>query len=189
MKPHQEDVRHRILVAARSEFAAYGLAGARIDRIARDGRASKERLYAYFSDKSALFQAVLDLNSREFFEAVPLHPNDVAGFVGGVFDHAVHNPEHLRILTWARLDGIAYELPPGPTDHDHKLAAIRDAQAAGRIDASWNADELLTLLFSLGLARAQAPGVILHKDSPENLLRHRRAAVEAAKRLLAPTSP
>jgi AcrR family transcriptional regulator len=37
----QDDVRHRILLAAREEFAAHGLAGARVDRIARSGRSTR----------------------------------------------------------------------------------------------------------------------------------------------------
>ena len=48
-----------ILAAARAEFAHYGLAGARIDRIARTAQASKERLYAHFGDKETLFREVL----------------------------------------------------------------------------------------------------------------------------------
>src|SRR3981189_168640 len=50
------ELRGEILAAARTEFAQYGLAGARIDRIAGSAHASKERLYAHFADKEALFR-------------------------------------------------------------------------------------------------------------------------------------
>src|SRR6185312_3269195 len=58
MRPAGEATRERILAAAKTEFSARGLAGARINRIATDAHASKERLYAYFPSKEALFAAV-----------------------------------------------------------------------------------------------------------------------------------
>jgi AcrR family transcriptional regulator len=77
------ELRDEILAAARAEFARHGLAGARIDRIATSASASKERLYSYYGDKAALFQAVLDLNTAEFFAAVRLDADDVCAEAQG----------------------------------------------------------------------------------------------------------
>lgn len=52
--------RRRILAAATSEFAAKGLAGARVDQIAARALVSKRMLYHYFGDKEALWLAVLE---------------------------------------------------------------------------------------------------------------------------------
>ena len=52
--------RRRILVAATTDFAAKGLAGARVDEIAQRARVSKRMLYHYFGDKEALWLAVLE---------------------------------------------------------------------------------------------------------------------------------
>jgi TetR/AcrR family transcriptional regulator len=52
--------RRRILSAATSEFAAKGLAGARVDEIAARARVSKRMLYHYFGHKEALWLAVLE---------------------------------------------------------------------------------------------------------------------------------
>jgi TetR/AcrR family transcriptional regulator len=52
--------RRRILAAATSEFAAKGLAGARVDEIAERARVSKRMLYHYFGHKDALWLAVLE---------------------------------------------------------------------------------------------------------------------------------
>jgi TetR/AcrR family transcriptional regulator len=52
--------RRRILDAATSEFAAKGLAGARVNEIARRARVNKRMLYHYFGDKEALWLAVLE---------------------------------------------------------------------------------------------------------------------------------
>lgn len=49
-----------ILAAATLEFAEYGLAGARVDRIAERAALNKRLIYYYFTDKDNLFTAVLE---------------------------------------------------------------------------------------------------------------------------------
>jgi len=49
-----------ILAAARDEFSRYGLAGARVDRIADNAKLNKRLIYYYFKSKDDLFQAVLE---------------------------------------------------------------------------------------------------------------------------------
>jgi AcrR family transcriptional regulator len=49
-----------ILLAARDEFALYGLAGARVDRIAERAEINKRLIYYYFKSKDDLFLAVLE---------------------------------------------------------------------------------------------------------------------------------
>ncbi|WP_104181219.1 TetR family transcriptional regulator [Arthrobacter sp. B0490] len=183
--PSPTDVRSRILLAARTEFATCGLAGARIDRIAKAASASKERLYAHFTDKATLFQAVLDTNAAEFHEAVVLDPADVPAFVGAVFDHAYEHPDILRMLTWARLEGVDYDLPGG-TSPDAKLTAVRKAQDLGHVDASWAPEELLPILFGIAQAWVQAPLVAHENAATTPLSAHRACAVEAARRVVGP---
>jgi AcrR family transcriptional regulator len=189
MKSTTEDVRQRVLLAARKEFAAYGLAGARIDRVAREARASKERLYAYFSDKEALFTAVLDLNLAEFFAAVQLTPEDVPGFVGAVVDHSIAHPEHIRMLTWARLDDLKFQPMIDHAVPAANLEAIREAQRLGLVDPDWDPVQLLELLLSIALVWAQAPEVGYSHAMDAAVVASRRAAsVEAARRIIAPSS-
>ena len=180
------DVRSRVLMAARAEFAERGLAGARIDRIAAEAKASKERLYAYFTDKATLFQAVLDADAAEFHAAVVLDPTDVAGFVGAVFDASARHPEHLRMLTWARLEGIAYQLPDDVVPH-HKVEALAQAQRDGAVDPGWRPEDLLELLFSVAHAWIQTP--VRPEDQVSSPAEQRAAAVEAARRIIAVPAP
>ncbi len=49
-----------ILTAARDEFAAFGLGGARMDRIAERAEVNKRLIYYYFESKESLFLAVLE---------------------------------------------------------------------------------------------------------------------------------
>jgi len=55
-----EATREAILIAATDEFAAYGLGGARVDRIAERAGINKRMLYYYFGQKEDLFLAVLE---------------------------------------------------------------------------------------------------------------------------------
>ena len=89
-----------------------GLAGARIDRIAKAADASKERLYAHFRDKEALFRSVVATDAAEFFAAVTLRPDAIPEFVGDIYDLTCRRPEHLRMMTWASLEGFALDPPP-----------------------------------------------------------------------------
>lgn len=59
----------RILAAAESEFARYGLGGARVDRIAARAGANKRMLYYYFGNKDDLFLAVLEKSYRRIRDA------------------------------------------------------------------------------------------------------------------------
>lgn len=56
----------RILAAAQTEFAAHGLSGARVDRIAQAAKVNKAMLYYHFHSKERLYLAVL----RGFFDGV-----------------------------------------------------------------------------------------------------------------------
>jgi AcrR family transcriptional regulator len=193
MRSDGEATRSRILEAARTEFATSGLAGARVDRIAAAGSASKERLYAYFGDKQALFHTVLELNQHEVADAIPIDVDDLPGFVGRVFDHTMTHPEHLRMLHWARLEGVSASL----VDEDRsRLFPERDlvarAQADGRIDDDWDPEDLVALLFGLATTWASAPGIFADwglETTPELVARRRASAVRAAAKLVQPATP
>lgn len=71
--------REAILAAARDEFAAHGLGGARVERIAERASVNKKLLYHYFVDKDDLFRAVMEeayLHIRQAEQA--LHLTDLA---------------------------------------------------------------------------------------------------------------
>ncbi len=176
-----------ILAAARAEFAQYGLAGARIDRIARTAQASKERIYAHFGDKEALFREVLATDSAEFFTAISLRRGSVPDFVGDVYDVARDHPEHLRMITWARLEGFALDEPleDGEPVFADSIAAIEAAQADGHVDPTWEPTDLIALLVAVGMAWATSPHPDASTDDPAIIARRRAAAVEAAARIIA----
>ena len=60
LSPRAAATRQRILDAALAEFAAKGLAGARVDEIAARAGANKRMLYAHFGNKEDLWLTVLE---------------------------------------------------------------------------------------------------------------------------------
>ena len=181
------ELRGEILAAARAEFAQYGLAGARIDRIVRSSQASKERLYAHFGDKETLFREVVTADFAGFFDAVTLRPDDVPEFVGAIYDLARTQPEHHRMITWAKLEGFTLDEPRAGDDEpifSHAIAAIEAAQASGHVDRTWLPTDLLVLLFGVALAWAHTPHPDAVTDDVAVIASRRAAAVEAATRII-----
>lgn len=179
-------LRTQILDEARAEFARHGLAGARIDRIAGAARASKERLYAHFGDKESLFREVVAIDVADFYRSVTLHADAVPEFAGAVYDLARTRPEHLRMITWAKLEGFVLDEPraDGEPIFEKAVATIEGAQAAGQLDPAWEPADLLVLLFALGFAWAHAPGPDAASTDSALIARQRSAAVEAARRIV-----
>jgi TetR/AcrR family transcriptional regulator len=58
--------RQKIIDAARHEFAEYGLAGARVERIAKRAGVNKAMIYYHFSSKDLLYEGVV----KNFFQVV-----------------------------------------------------------------------------------------------------------------------
>ncbi|UVO12933.1 TetR family transcriptional regulator [Mycobacterium sp. SVM_VP21] len=186
MRRNATELRGQILDAARAEFARHGLAGSRIDRIAREAHASKERLYAHFGDKEALFRDVVATDVTAFYRSVTLLPDAVPEFAGDVYDLGRNSPEHVRMVTWARLEGLSLEEPHGDgrAIFEHAVTAIETAQTAGYVDSSWEPLDLLALLFGIGLAWAHSPEPYETLTDRAVIARQRRAAVEAARRIV-----
>jgi AcrR family transcriptional regulator len=66
----------RVLAVAREEFSDKGLAGARVEKIARDVGVTKQLLYHYYGSKEGLFVAVLDETSRSIHAEIAAFDTD-----------------------------------------------------------------------------------------------------------------
>lgn len=184
MRSAGEATRDRILVAAKREFAAFGLAGARINRVAAEAKASKERLYAYFASKEELFAAVMEQWTVETTVETALRGSDLPGYVGRLFDNYLAHPENARLQEWADL-----EAPNIMSENDirrqtlrPKVAEIRQGQAEGHIDPTWNPSELLLVITDIARTLALPPG---GSSSARTCAQRREAAVDAVRRLIA----
>lgn len=176
-----------LLEAATAEFAEYGFAGARIDRIAERAGVNKRLLYVYFGDKNQLFDAVVQEQTEAVLEAAPLDDGDLCAFAIARFDFVLANPESRRIAAWRtfeRTDPSEVELRAYRT----RIEAVERAQAAGQVRADIPAADLFAFVLRITESWLSAPPA-LHattgKDplSPKRLRAH-RAALEAAVRSL-----
>lgn len=107
MSRNPEETRARLLAAARVEFAAHGLAGARVDRIAKAAGVNKERIYAYFGSKEKLYDVVARLALERIRVVTPMsiHEGETVGdFVRRVFEVHRQDPTFIRILMWEALE-------------------------------------------------------------------------------------
>ncbi|MFD9823159.1 TetR/AcrR family transcriptional regulator [Streptomyces violascens] len=97
------ETKRLLLDAARAEFAEYGIAGARVNRIAEKAGVNKERIYGHFGNKEGLFNEVLAKAMAELAEAVRPGEGPAGEYVGRVFDFHNEDPTLLRLLMFEAL--------------------------------------------------------------------------------------
>ncbi|SEC22085.1 DNA-binding transcriptional regulator, AcrR family [Nocardioides exalbidus] len=150
--------RARILEAARVEFAEFGFAGARVDRIAERAQANKAQLYSYFGNKDALFDAVLDDALVSIVDAVPIDAADLPGYAVRLYDHYLDEPWVIRLATWTRLERRpSGPLTPEPMPREpEKLAAIAAAQEDGLVDPTLSPAEVFGTVIALSMTWSPA---------------------------------
>src|SRR6476620_3395601 len=107
-KPQRRDpvaTRRKLLTAARREFAASGLAGARVDEIAARAGVNKQLVYHYFGDKDALYLAVLEWVYEEIraqerklnLEGLPPE-GAIKKLIESSFDHLAAHTDFIALL-------------------------------------------------------------------------------------------
>ncbi|MGK5734250.1 TetR family transcriptional regulator [Streptomyces sp. URMC 124] len=147
-----EATKARIFAAATAEFAAHGIAGARIDRIAREAKANKQLIYAYFGDKAELFSQVLQRALLELASAVPVDADDPDCYVDRLMEYHKAHPELLRLLLWEGLEYGENEIPHEAerrSRYDSKAAAFATAQEEGKVDPGLPPRHLVFLISAL----------------------------------------
>ncbi|MBA4022951.1 MAG: TetR/AcrR family transcriptional regulator [Gordonia sp.] len=172
--------KQRIIDAARAEFADHGLAGARIDRIATTAKASKERLYAYYGDKESLFHAILDEDFGRFLDSVAFDADDLPGYAVAVFDDLRRSPHVQRLMLWGQLQGQAARVrqqADANPQWEARLDAIRRAQSARVIEATWEPADVLAMIFGIVSCWVITPGSDGNVDLDPGVLETRRQIV------------
>jgi AcrR family transcriptional regulator len=175
--------RARILDSAEAEFAAYGIAGARVDRIAEKAPANKALIYKYFGNKDLLFDAVFTQRVLAFVDEVEFDAADLPGYAGRAFDLYETYPNTLRLTTWYQLERADAALSAIVVSNRNKLDKIAEAQAAGVLKTDFSPLELLTEVRALAMS--------WHLHTPELFVmrrpgraRCREIVVESVRRLV-----
>ncbi len=110
-----EGMRLRILEAAKQEFAAHGLAGARVDRIAANAGANKRMLYYHVGNKDDLYLEVLEAAYEKIrveergLDLEHLDPPEaIERLIGFTWNYFLRNPEFLALLNTENLARARY---------------------------------------------------------------------------------
>ena len=105
-----EGMRIRIIEAAKQEFAAHGLAGARVDRIAANAGANKRMLYYHVGNKEDLYLEVLEgayQQIRAEERGLDLEhldpPQAIERLIDFTWNYFLRNPEFLALLNTENL--------------------------------------------------------------------------------------
>jgi AcrR family transcriptional regulator len=195
MEQPGDSTRERIVAAAREVFARDGIAGARVDVIAKEARTSKERVYAYFRSKEALYAFVSAREMATIAEATQLDATDLPSYAGRVFDYFDQHPERFRMVSWGRLETTQPD-GPDPDNPTHastlrKIDTIRRAQSAGQLDPTWDPLDVLAFVNQLATAWMvqveMRPFLVGH--AADSSTSARRAAVVAAVERIFPAQP
>lgn len=187
-----DSTRDRIVTAARAEFARYGIAGARITRIAKAAKTSTERLYAYFRSKEELYGFIAERELAAVSEATRLDPTNLPEYAGRVHDYFIQHPDRYRLVSWGRLE-LAGDTADDPAMREtirRKTAQIRKAQEAGQLDPSWEPIDILVFLNQIASAWAgqlDLVDAVADQVRDRSLAARRAAVVRAVERLFPAT--
>ena len=179
--------RRRILDAATEEFAAHGIAGARVDRIAAAAGANKALIYFHFSNKDGLFTAVFEQIVNQALAEAPMDGANLPEYAGRLFDISQAHPEVLRLVTWHRLERAATDPPMKAVlaANQSKIDAIAKAQEAGRVTTRFTAPDLLALALTIAnMWTVQSPEP--HPSAPRSPEAQRAVIVAAVTALVKP---
>jgi TetR/AcrR family transcriptional regulator len=183
----------RIVVAARKVFAKRGLAGARMDDIARVAGVNKALPYYYFRNKEELHRFVLEtmiaqisaqMESPAVLSMDP--PERVRALVNLTFDFVMRNPAYPRLIQREMMADrrplhwmvVAHHRPL----HERAVKTIRDGIARGQFRAV-DPDQMVFTIFGMIMyyfATGQLASQIWNRDiwNPRNVEQRRRAVLD-----------
>jgi AcrR family transcriptional regulator len=151
MAGDSQATQRRLLAAAAQEFAARGIAGARVDRIAEVAQANKAQIYHYFGSKDQLFDAVFNSLVADTLHEVPIDVADLPEYAGRLFDRYEQHPQVPRLATWYRLERADTQAPLEAIvkSNRDKVDVIARAQRSGQLPSHIAAAGLLALVLAL----------------------------------------
>jgi TetR/AcrR family transcriptional regulator len=183
----------RVVVAARKVFAQRGLAGARMDEIARVAGVNKALPYYYFRDKEELHRFVLETMIAQIsgqMESAAVRamdpPERVKALVNLTFDFVMRNPAYPRLIQREMMADrrplhwmvVAHHRPL----HKHAVKTIREGIARHQFRAV-DPDQMVFTIFGMIMyyfATGQLASQIWNRDiwNPRNVEQRRRAVLD-----------
>lgn len=185
--------RRDIIDGARRVFFDKGFDGASMDEVAKTAGVSKATIYAYFSGKEDLLEALV-LNDRarsaESMFSVGASTEDVESFlrrIGTSFMTTMVQPDHIRLLRMVM--GVAEKFPrigrafydAGPCQGGQRLAHLLEGQARlGRLELD---DSLAAAHLFFNMCHSNMVKALLFSDAPTPSPAHIEEHVNRAVRI------
>jgi TetR/AcrR family transcriptional regulator len=183
----------RIVVAARRVFAQRGLAGARMDEIARVAGVNKALPYYYFRNKEELHRFVLETmiaqlaGQMESPAVLSMDPPDrVRALVNTTFDFVLRNPAYPRLIQREMMSDrrplhwmvVAYSRPL----HKRTVEIIQEG-IARKLFRAVDPDQMVFTIFGMIMfyfTTAPLASQIWNRDiwNPKNVAQRRRAVLD-----------
>lgn len=142
-----EATKAKLLDAARHEFSAKGIAGARVDAIAARAGVNKQLVYYHFGSKDGLYRELLHqrlARPRDLPEGAD--PTTGERLAAAAADLAAE-PDYVRLLMWEALEagpeGEVGEEDARRETYAALLDSVRTAQAAGEVDPDLDPAQVL----------------------------------------------
>ncbi|UOR02382.1 TetR/AcrR family transcriptional regulator [Leucobacter allii] len=159
--------RDRILDAALEEFSAKGIAGARVEQIAKRAGVNVRMIYYFFKSKANLYREVNSRAARTGHFEIDDSTTDevISRLLHALFGNAVSNVDFVRLLQWESLEiqSGSEELPNLIERNDlvaRRVELMRQAQAEGRLAPNLDPQMLYIALHSLSLAPFAFPSLV-----------------------------
>lgn len=179
--------RRQLMEAALAEFAEFGAAGARVDRLAKRAGISPGLVYSFAAGKEGLFEAVYEAIAEQTVNAVPIDADDLPAYAGRLHDAGQQHPQVMRFLSWYALEST--ERPTSDIvarSMQDKITAIEAAQQRGSVRRDKPAAEILALVLTLANMWQH------HTEDVNSLVppaQQRTTITDAVRRLVAPDQP
>jgi len=191
MPPDATDTKRRLMKAAIAEFAQYGLAGARVDRIADTAAANKRSIYMHFGTKEELFDKVLADTFLNLAASITFGDDHLVGYAGDLYDQLEKKPYIQRLYLWA---GLEREQAFGPeiAGYRARVVSIASAQEAGLVRDDIPPAELMAMVIALVISwDSAAPSLraLGPEFGPGSHIARRSAVIAAVAGLVQPPGP
>jgi AcrR family transcriptional regulator len=151
-----EATKERILDAAKAEFSAFGIAGARVDRIAAKAGCNKNLIYIYFENKERLFATVLQKNLSRVYDEVRFTADDLPEYAARTFDYVMKHPDLMRLMAWFGLEQHIGSSPERSASVDSKAATLAEAQLSGKLGDRFSPSFLIVAIMTMATAWTNA---------------------------------
>jgi AcrR family transcriptional regulator len=172
-----ETKRQRLLEAALAEFATFGVAGARVDRLAKRAGISAGLVYSFYENKDGLFDELT-------VASVPIDADDLGEYAGRLHQAGMDRPDVLRFVAWYRLErGDAGKRASTSAAMAEKAEAIADAQRRGVVTDRLTAGQILAAVLALANMWQQRDADFLDLVPQRQ---RRSTVVESVRRLTSP---